>query len=217
MLSSEEARKEHADTILSMVRQGGYDGIEIDYEAIKKDDILWGYFISFIKRLYTQASEENIRVRIVLEPGVPIENLTLPAGPEYVLMCYNLYGYGTGPGPKADKKFLLKMIDKMKGISGKVGFAVATGGFDFYDGNQAEQITEEGALKLIEENKAVPERDEDSYSMVFTYKDREGRLHEVWYADETTIKAWSDIIKESGNYGISLWRMGGNVITDIQD
>ncbi len=217
LLSSKEARRDHIDAILSMVKQGGFDGIEIDYEAIKEDDTLWGYFISFIKQLYAVASGENISVRIVLEPGAPLEKLTLPPGPEYVFMCYNLYGYGTEPGPKANRKFLLEMINKMKGASEKVSFAVATGGFDFYDGNQAEQITEEEALKLIEEYKAVPEREEESQSMVFTYTDKKGRSHEVWYADDATIKAWTGIIKESGDYGISLWRMGGNAATEIQD
>ncbi len=45
---------------------------------------------------------------------------------------------------------------------------------------------------------------------MFKYTDEDGIEHEVWYADKNTLNSWMQVIKEKG-YGISLWRLGGNV------
>lgn len=212
LLSSEEARSNHIDEILQMTIQGGFDGIEIDYEGMKKDIALWKLYIQFISELYQTASAKNVLVRIVLEPGVPVEEqLDFPDGPDYVIMCYNLFGYGTEPGPKANKEFLLKMINKMEGFPGKVNFAVATGGFDFAKDGKVVQVTEKEAVKLVKEYSRTPERDEESKSLVFSYMDNSGMSHEVWFADKETIQYWFDVIKESGDYELSIWRIGGNI------
>jgi spore germination protein YaaH len=210
LLETKDSRGAHIKTILTMVLDNGFDGIEIDYEAIRKDKKLWNYFILFIEELYQSAKSQNILVRVVLEPGIPLEEITLPKGPDYVMMCYNLYGYGTKPGPKANKEFILQMIEKMKAVPGKVCFAIATGGFDFSDNGSVQQVTEEEAIKRLNEYQAISSRHKDSQSLVYTYKDKDGVGHEVWYADHITLDFWFRIIEESGNYGLSLWRIGGN-------
>lgn len=212
LLSSEEARSNHIDEILEMTIQGGFDGIEIDYEGMKKDIALWKLYIQFINELYQTAAEKSLLVRIVLEPGVPVEEqFDFPDGPEYVMMCYNLFGYGTEPGPKANKEFLLKMIHKMEGFSGKVNFAVATGGFDFAKDGKVVQVTEKEAVKLVKEHSKTPIRDKESNSLVFSYRDNRGMSHEVWFADKETIQYWFDVIKGAGDHELSIWRIGGNI------
>lgn len=112
LLSSKESREEHMRDILEMTEQGGFDGVEIDYEAMKKDMELWRLFTSFVNELYGKTSEKKLKLRVILEPGAPVEELGFVKGPEYVFMCYNLYGYGTEPGPKADESFLISMAAK---------------------------------------------------------------------------------------------------------
>ncbi|WP_313134896.1 glycosyl hydrolase family 18 protein [Anaerocolumna sp.] len=212
LLSSEEVRSNHINEILQMTMQGGFDGIEIDYEGMKKDIALWNLYVQFVNELYQAAVGEDILVRIILEPGIPVEeHFDFPDGPEYVMMCYNLYGYGTKPGPKADKEFLLEMVNKMEKLPGKVNFAVATGGFDFAKDGKVVQVTGQEAVQLIEEYSTTPIRDEKSKSMVFSYIDDRGISHEVWFADKETIQYWFDVIKEAGDYELSLWRIGGNI------
>lgn len=213
LLKTKESRESHAEDIVSLASQGGFDGIEIDYEAIRGDNTLWKYFSEFTEELYRRASQKGLSVRIVLESSVPAERISFPRGPEYVMMCYNLYGYGTDPGPKADKAFLEEMIQKMK-VFTNVNFAIATGGFDFEEGGTAAQLTEEEAVSRKEKYKAQVQREEESRCAVFSYKDDKGKKHEVWYADRETIQYWSEIIGKEGNYGVSLWRLGGNV-TDL--
>lgn len=211
LFSSTERMDSHINEIINLTVNGGYDGIEIDYEGIKNDIKLWKLYLEFVNRLYKSASAKNIPVRIVLEPNVPEKELEFIQGPEYVMMCYNLYGEGTEPGPKANEKFLIQMVDKMKAFPGKVNFALSSGGYDFAENGKSKQVTEIEAETLRKEYNAAVTRDKESNCIVFTYKDLQGMSHEVWYADKETLNFWYQVISKYGDYGVTLWRIGGNI------
>lgn len=211
LFDTAESRKSHAAQILDMTVQGGYDGIEIDYEAIRKDIKLWNLFIEFIEELMVQAEDMGVKVRVLLEPNVPIEELTFPKGPEYVMMCYNLHGYGTEPGPKADEEFLYKMVDIMEQLPGTINFALATGGFDFAKDASVAQVTMSQAQKLQKTAVSDVYRDEESNALYFDYVDETGMEHQVWYADEKTLESWMNVIRAEGHERFTIWRLGGNV------
>lgn len=210
LLEDEDSRKAHAKKLLELAKNNGFDGLEIDYEAIKKDMKLWEYFIAFEKELYTMSREMDLKLRILLEPNVPIENISFIEGPEYVMMCYNLYGYGTAPGPKADYDFLVKMADKMSKLPGVVNFALANGGFDFNKDGSVTQITTRQAKELF--NSYVTDgssliRDEASGALYFKAVEDDGNEHEIWYADEETIAAWQQWLRECGYDRFTIWRL----------
>ncbi len=216
LFSSPEQIENHVNEIITMTINNGYNGIEIDYEGIKKDLKLWDLYIKFVNQLYKAASAKNIPVRIVLEPNVPEKELKFIEGPEYIMMCYNLYGAGTVPGPKANEKFLLQMAEKMKAFPGKINFALSSGGYDFAGDGTAKQVTEIEAVTLKKEYNAAETRDKDSNCIVFQYKDLKGLSHEVWYADKETLKFWYNVISKQGDYGFTLWRIGGNLCDNLQ-
>lgn len=205
LLSEKETRKAHITEILALARDGGYDGIEIDYEAIRKDMALWEHFITFITELSAQAQQLDMPLRVVLEPGVPYDKLKFPQGPEYVVMCYNLHGPGSKPGPKADDPFLRELVKKTAGLPGKRVFALATGGYDWADG-KASSLKEQAAIALAKQYDAEEIRDETSQAITFSYK-LENVTHRVWYADATTLDHWMDLLRDEGNFGIALWRL----------
>jgi spore germination protein len=209
LLSSHDNMQNHIDEIIALTIDGGYDGIEIDYEAIKKDKDLWKLFLQFVDDLYGAATEKELLVRILLEPSALTQEIDFPEGPEYVIMCYNLYGYGTEPGPKANKDFLVRMVEKMKDLPGEIGFAVANGGFDFDESGTVKQISTKDAVKKQELHQASSYRDKESGCMVFSYKDEIGNFHEVWYADNIAIDYWFSILEELGENNLYLWRLGG--------
>lgn len=211
LFETEDSMNRHIKDILNMTVEEGFDGIEIDYEAINKDIKLWGLFSMFVEKLYESANERNIPLRIVLEPNAPLDRINLPKGPEYVIMCYNLHGYGTSAGPKANKVFIEEMIKKAEYLPGRVSFAFATGGYNFQSNGIVSSLTEKEAVELLSIYNESPVRDEKSHAQFFSYIDYEGVKHEVWYADKDTIQYWIQIVKESGDYDISLWRLGGNI------
>ncbi|QCX34692.1 glycosyl hydrolase [Caloramator sp. E03] len=210
LFKSDESIKKNTNQIISLALLGGYDGIEIDYEAIKKDMQLWRLYEKFCSYLYKKSSEAGLQLRVLLEPSAPIEKLMLPEGPDYVIMCYNLHGPNTKPGPKADKEFIRKLVEKMSVIPGKKEFALATGGFDWDENGEVKAVTQLQAKEIIKEYNAETMRDDESCAIKFSYEDEKGKKHEVWYADMVTINCWIDIIEEYGSYGISIWRLGGN-------
>lgn len=209
LFKSDESMSNHINDIISIAVEGGYKGIEIDYEKIRKDIDLWEKFNVFLEKLIKVAESYNLPIRVLLEPSTPVDKIELPEGPEYVMMCYNLYGYGTEPGPKANKDFLLELVDKMKKVSSNRGYALATGGFDFTENGEVKAITEKEAEDLlIEYDKVSEKRDENSQCKVFKYIDSNGVNHQVWYADSDTLKYWESILIENGEDNISIWRLG---------
>lgn len=207
-LGTEKAARAQAENLVKIASERGYDGIEIDYEKIRSDMELWGDFLRFEQILLEEASPKGLKVRIVLEPSTPVEQLDFPEGAEYVVMCYNLYGSGTEPGPKADKDFLRKLYERFGSLP-DISYAFADGGFDWEDGSQkAEQLRAPKADDLIEAHNAEAVRDEESGVLHFEYTEG-GKKHTVWYADEETMKIWAGWLKEFGAdpLQVSLWRL----------
>ena len=210
LLADSNSRNKHAKEIIDLVSQYGFDGIEIDYEQIKSDMELWNNYMLFIEELYNEAQAAEIKLKVVLEPNTPFHNLEFIEGPTYVMMCYNLHGGFSEPGEKASPQFIGELIDKMETVPGNKRFAVATGGFNWGSDGKVAALSEVEARALLKEYSVKEERDDESQCLVFKYTDEVGVEHEVWYADKNTLSSWMTIIKERG-YGISLWRLGGNV------
>lgn len=214
ILYDKSSRENNINQIVNLAIQYGFDGIEIDYERLKKDMTLWENFIPFINELYSKASEKGLDLRVVLEPNIPFENLNFEKGPTYVMMCYNLHGGFSDPGEKANPEFIISLIEGMNKYDVKKDFALATGGFDWpegvsdsTDGNgKVKSVTENEAKSLIREYNAEAIRDEESKYLYFKYKDEDNINHEVWYADNETLNYLASFILKEG-YDVSLWRV----------
>lgn len=210
LLGSPEGVCAHVNDLIALTQNYGFDGIEIDYEAIGGDFALWEHFLSFLTLLYQRADACGLKLRVMLEPSAPLAALTFPGGISYVMMCYNLYGGHSGPGPKADDSFIRALVHDMEVLPGNKGFALATGGFSWVEGQGAQSLTQSQAEMLAETAGKPPIRDEASGSLHFECRDGQGRLNTVWYADGVTLRRWQTIIAESGQHDISIWRLGGN-------
>lgn len=208
LLSDEETYQAHAEEIIALTRQYGYDGLEIDYENIRKDETLWGYFTPFIEYLYERCEEESLTLRVIIETNIEPEKIDWVEGPVYVVMCYNLYGGHSEPGPKADRNFLDEIMGKMSYVPGPVDYALANGGFDWGDDGKVSNITTQKAEQLLAEFGGTVQRDDKSKAKYFTYTDENGMGHEVWYADDETMQAWMAWISAGGNHQFSIWRLG---------
>ncbi len=216
LLADKKSRVQHIDELIRLTQENRYDGIEIDYEGIKKDEDLWGFFLDFVSELYAKASDNRLKMRVILEPSAPVDKLDFPEGPEYVVMCYNLYGTHSGPGPKADIEFLKGLSERMRMLPGEVNFALATGGFEWDDKGNVRAVTEEKAVELMQLYDAEATRDKESHSMVFNYVDSDNVQHEVWFADEVTLTEWIKLLRNKKHKKFSLWRLGGNMDSTLK-
>ncbi len=209
-LWSDKARMEAtAGELLDTVRDMGAGGIEIDFENMK-DDGIWTSYGSFLQVLADKAEERRIAVRVVLPVTAPVDTLALPEDAEYTVMCYNLHGLGSSPGPKADAAFLKKTAEKFSVLPHAV-YALATGGFEWdADGRGVRALTQAQAEALAAESGVKTKRDGDSSALYFTYRDGDEK-HTVWYADAQTLAAWRGVILQTdADARFDLWRVGGN-------
>ena len=220
LFENENTMRSHITELFSMVKKNRFDGLEIDYENIWKDPIIAERFMRFLELLVPMAEEEKIPLRIVLEPGfsefetsvdVPLPKFEFPEGPEYVVMCYNLFGtHSKLAGPKADIAFLDRMLVKTSQLPRPHSVALAVGGCVWQEGKIPCYITESEALQLAKTLKAEIKQDAGSQAHHFKGKDDTGKNVECWFADAKTIIAWKRQALDYGVDGISLWRLGGN-------
>lgn len=209
VFENDETMQNHIDSILSLAKQGKYDGVEIDYETFWKDEDLVEKFLEFTKNLYDQAEAAGLKVRIILEPNTPFM-ADFAEGPEYVVMMYNLYGLHSGPGPKANKEFIQAVLTKMQNLPGEKSVAFSTGGCLWGSEGEKRLLTEDAAMVLAKTYHARVTRDEASACQFFSYTEANIN-YTVWYADAETLKFWNAVASElGGNTNISIWRMGGN-------
>lgn len=203
----------HVDEIIALTVDGEYDGIEIDYERIWKDDTIGQSFLRFVDRLYAKVLKSNLKLRIVLEPSAPFAAAKFTKGPEYVVMHYNLFGLHSDPGPKANKEFIEKTAARMKDLPGPKSIAFSTGGCVWGDNGKRRFLTEAEAKNLAVTYGSETKRDKESQCLVFEYNDA-GMVYQVWYADIETLNYWITLARQQGVNNISLWRLGGNL--DLQ-
>ena len=210
-LFADEARmQKNIDEVIDLVKKNGYDGVEIDYERIWVNEKTGYAFSRFINKLAYQAIKEDIRLRVVLEPGIPFGKTDFAKGPEYVVMLYNLYGTHSGPGPKADSRFIQRTINKMfSGLPETRAVAFSTGGALWGSDGSKKFITQEEAEALCEKHSAESEIDSASHARHFQY-DENGHRYTVWYADEDTLNHWLRAARLAGIEEVSIWRLGGN-------
>lgn len=207
IIATPESQYRYIEHWLTIVHENNFDGLEMDFENIPDDK--WPLLLDFYEMLYRRLAAENIPLRIVMEPKVDFKSLELPEGPQYVVMAYNLFGYHSGPGPKADRSFLGRLTARMEYIPGEPVVAIATGGFDWSLSGNKVALSEQTAAEL--QVKATTDsviRDEASGAMTFNYQDDQGENHTVWYADAQTLQYWIEIIQQRGYSNISIWRMG---------
>ena len=218
LMHSEQSRKQHRQDLLDLLAGGPFTGLEIDYEKVDMED--WPILLNFAQELHGILAAQGKKLRFLLEPKERYLASSLPSGPEYVIMGYNLYGGHSGPGPKADEAFLRKLAKWTDHISQKPGIALATGGFAWGLGKII-NLDEGTATAWAKSAKTKIRRDEKSGGLYFSAadnipqspvpaRDANGGTYEVWYADGATLAFWANIARKLGFGEISLWRLGGN-------
>ena len=211
LFGTPESRSRHIEQLVALVDMYKPEGLELDYENIDGDTALWSSYMKLIDEMWSICRREQIRLRIVLPWDAPLY-ATLPKGPEYSVMCYNLFGYHSGPGPKADIDFLKNTCKLYLNVPGSVRMAFATGGFEWAGGNIT-ALTQSQVMENLSLAGVEPVRDMYSGAMKATYQ-KNGTTYEVWYADGQTLARWRDTCIDYGFNSFDIFRLGGNDLED---
>lgn len=214
LFADENAMALHLEALARLVDRYSLTGLELDYENLKADAALWNQYAVFIARAWEMCRRDEVALRVVLPWDAP-KYVTLPQGPEYVVMCYNLYGYHSGEGPKADISFLQETAELYKPYAPNVRMAFATGGFTWQDGSVT-ALTQLQAEERLQAADVTAERDPASGALHATFEE-DGKTFALWYADGQTLATWRDVFTPYGFAGYDLFRLGGNDLEDLSN
>ena len=224
LMATETSRAAHRADLLALLAAYPFTGLELDYERVGTDD--WPRLLQFAQELSATLAAQGKKLRLVMEPKQKYLQGGLPAGPQYVVMAYNLHGGHNGPGAKADDAFLQKLAQWCAHLPVKPGLALSAGGFA-WTGRGVVELTERKAAAWAQGAGVQPARDPASHALYFKAADNSpgspllakggatGGMCEIWYADGATLAHWADVGRSLGFGDVSLWRLGGNAAASL--
>lgn len=187
--------KKHQQQLIHLAKQAHVDGLELDYENIPVDKE--AQYIQFIKDLQQQLDDEELALRVVIEPKF---KAPLPSSSHFVIMAYNLHGPHNDAGPKANFDFLDTLAKRFPNDAKNITIAFSLGGFRFaQDG--VKSLTDKDIASL---DTTKAKRDTASGAMSFTAEDGS----DIWYSDTETLQQWRDYMQKKGYTQFAYWRAG---------
>jgi spore germination protein len=223
ILSNNDIQERLLTNIITLMKEKGYRGINIDFEnVLPADRVLYN---QFLQRTVDRLHPEGYFVSTALAPKVSAEQKgLLYEAHDYeahgrivdfvVLMTYE-WGYRLGP-PQA--------ISPLNQIKRVLDYAVTViprdkifFGFQIYardwvlphvPGTEADTFSQQEAIRRAVEHDVAIQYDETAQSPFFRYADDQGQTHEVWFEDARSAQAKFDTVKNYKLRGISYWVLG---------
>ncbi len=223
VLSSTEIQDQLLTNIIKVMKEKGYQGINVDFENVLPADR--ENYNQFLQRTVDRLHPEGYFVSSALAPKVSSEQQgLLYEAHDYeaqgkivdfvVLMTYE-WGYRFGP-PQA--------ISPLNEIKRVLDYAVTViprdkifFGFQIYardwliphvPGQEAETFSQQEALRRAIQYGATIQYDPIAQSPFYRYTDAQGRNHEVWFEDARSAQAKFTMVKDYKLRGISYWVLG---------
>jgi len=223
VLSSADIQQKLFTNIINVMKQKGYQGINIDFEGVLPADR--ELYNKFIEDAVARLHQEKFFVSSALAPKVSEQQQgALYTAHDYknhgrildfvVLMTYE-WGYRLGPPqPISPLNEIKRVLDYAVSVipRNKIYF-----GFQLYardwllphvNGQEAETFSmQEAILRAVKYRTAI-QYDSISETPFYRYKDEQRRMHEVWFEDARSAQAKFDTVKSYNLGGISYWALG---------
>lgn len=212
VLGDPAVRTKVTDSIIKMVQEKGYDGVNIDFELLPpkhKDNLT-----AFMAELYPKMKAINKLLIISVFPKVDVaEDVAgaydypqLAANTDFLqIMAYDKHWATSEPGAIAPVGWYeqnIKYAIEQCGGPHKVIVGVSAYGYDWVD-KKGETIKYVDAIVLADKQGVKINYDEQAQAPWFTYKN-----HEVWFENDKSTAAKLDIVAKYKPAGIAIWRLG---------
>ena len=220
ILSNEEVQDKLISNLITMLRNKGYAGVDIDFEYVYPVDK--ELYNSFLEKTVNRLHDEDFTVTTALAPKVREDQIgTLYEAHDYkthgrladhvIIMTYE-WGYTYGP-PMA-----VAPINQVERViqyavtaipSKKILMGIPNYGYDwtlpYEKGRPAKSISNTNAVALAAEKGVEIKFDPVAKAPYFYYKDDSGALHIVWFEDARSIQAKLDLVSKYNLGGVSFW------------
>ncbi|MBE3589609.1 MAG: hypothetical protein IMW98_02135 [Firmicutes bacterium] len=222
MLTDPAARDRAIANIAGIVRNRGYDAVDVDFELIPPEtNVDMTKFVCLLRRALPARTELSAAVFPPLDVDVSVNGAydykALSDCTDYlVIMLYDFHYAGGPPGPLSPDRWTRRNVEWLLGHgvpAKKIVVAAGLYGLDWNldAGNLAQERALDGILGLASDEGVTPKRDPQSGNPYFEYVDDNGNRHIVWYMDAGTLRTRIALVKEKGLRGIALWRLGYEV------
>ena len=214
------ARRRHIAEIVALVQAMGFDGVNIDYEALRPDQR--DEFSAFIKELSSTLHAEGKIVGVSLLPKTTdvdpdFENgsaaqdwaaLSQHADHLY-LMTYEEHWEDSEPGSVASLPWMKEVLlyARSQSPASKLFGCLLMYVYDCAAGRKAEGLTYTQVRNLVASHQLQPRWDATAGSWYFSYADQDG-THHVWYEDATSVQEKVDLLQSLGITHVAVWRLG---------
>lgn len=218
ILASPELRHRLIDNLVTLVEDKGYDGIDLDWEALKAADR--DRFSSFVAELAAALHAKRRFLSIAVapktsEPGQWDNQISADwvrlgkAADEFKIMTYSYSGPWGGPGPQAPLAWVNRVLSFAESVVPvrKISMGVPFFGFDWHGGVVSTVSASRGAALAARYHVAI-RRDAESQEATLRFADK-GVTHEVFFQDQTAIAAKLAELRARHPKiaGISIWVM----------
>ncbi|MGE5566833.1 MAG: glycosyltransferase [Parcubacteria group bacterium] len=206
-----------AQQLVDFVVANDYAGLQIDFELMSDRDndrlVPWVRQISQALRLHGK------EVSVTVEPYLPNDVIhNLVAATDYgVVMAYDEHADASDPGAIASASFIdnnLRRFTKLAPRS-KLLLGVGAYGYDWErGGKEAQAVTNAEAMALAQgygdasSPSTLLNYDPQALEPTFNYVDENGKSHEVWFLDATSVANAVVLAKDYGLRGSTLWALG---------
>ncbi|MCM3401271.1 polysaccharide deacetylase family protein [Cytobacillus oceanisediminis] len=195
--------------MLSYVITNGFDGINIDFEAIKPADR--DHFTQFMSKVYKAFHKEGFMVTLDVPPNDESYDYTSLAkyADRVIVMLYDQHYSMSTPGPVAQTDWVKENLNQADIPSGKLVAGLGTYGYDWEEGSDkpAADMTFGDIMMLGSEANLNINWSMDAGNPYLRYKEN-GKNHTVWFLDAATFYNQMILAINGGSTGIAIWRLG---------
>ncbi|VFU14760.1 Glycoside hydrolase family 18 [anaerobic digester metagenome] len=225
VLKGVNAREAAIAGIARVVREHGYDGVNIDFEIVKaagRDYQAEREGLNrFAEGLRRELDSSGKRLDIcVLPPEQPPAHLAQiydlavlsELADRLVVMTYDYSHSGTKPGPVAPLPWVeanIKAVLQLGISPEKISLGIASYGYDWPSGaTRADVVSAREVMQSIGQSVFAAEWDGPSQTPFVVYRDSRGRDREIWFENSAASEQKMELIKKYRLAGFYLWRLG---------
>lgn len=223
ILSSPELQEKSITNILTVMKEKGYQGLNIDFENVLPADR--EHYNQFLQLAVDRLHPLGYFVSSALAPKTSSDQKgLLYEAHDYeahgkivdfvVLMTYE-WGYRKGPAQAISplneiKKVLDYAVTVIPRDKILFGFQIYARDWllPFVQGQEAETFSQQEAVRRAIQHQVAIQYDPVAQSPFYRYTDTAGRIHEVWFEDARSAQAKFDLVKQYKLRGISYWVLG---------
>lgn len=220
ILSDPQKRWSLVMNIFYLLRDNGFDGVEIDIEDIYPGDSQ--LFNQFMAELAAQLKPAGYYISVALPAkfsdtpntswGDSFDYATIGHhADQVVVMAYDEHGAYSDPGPIASLPWVEKVVQYTvsKIPAQKVLLGIPAYGFDWNcDGGTPRYISYNLAMEIARWYGIPINWDTKTEVPYFRYTDENGSRHEVWFENASSWAGKLDLVAKYNLKGAAIWRLG---------